>query len=124
MFCGSEKKIEMVAENIKALRLASGLSQKEVVGHIEGVSRQQLSHYETGRSQPDLETLCKMADFWGVSLDFLVRGKDFSGNFRDAPKSKVQLISLQVNRLEEVIDGIKVLLNKEEESIWWNLGSS
>ena len=37
-----------------------------------GISMGALSAYETGRYAPALENLCKLADFYGVSLDYLL----------------------------------------------------
>ena len=43
----------MLAENLKALRKAKGLSQEELAARL-GVSRQAVSKWETGEAAPDL----------------------------------------------------------------------
>ena len=35
------------------------------------------SNYEIGKTEPKIETLCKLADYFNVSLDYLV-GREFS----------------------------------------------
>ena len=37
-----------------------------------GISMGALSAYETGRYVPSIENLCKLADFYGVSLDYIL----------------------------------------------------
>ena len=37
-------------------------------------------HYETGKAEPNIETLIKIADFYGVSVDYVV-GHNMNNNF-------------------------------------------
>lgn len=62
----------MLSEKIRELRRKSGLSQEELADKLE-VSRQAVSKWETGAAVPTTETLVQLADFFGVSLDFLLR---------------------------------------------------
>lgn len=55
------------------LRRARGLSQEELA-HTVGVSRQAVQKWEAGSSAPDLDNLSALADYFGVTLDYLVRG--------------------------------------------------
>ncbi len=55
---------------LKELREAKNLSQYEFAPLI-GLKQATYANYETGKTQPTIETLCKIADFYGVSLDFL-----------------------------------------------------
>ena len=41
------------------------------------ISREALSYYENGKRNPDLQMLCKMSDYFHVSIDFLIKGKEF-----------------------------------------------
>jgi transcriptional regulator with XRE-family HTH domain len=65
----------MIGERLKKLR--GKRSQEEIAEQI-GISRARLSHYETGRSEPDSDTLKKLADFYRVTTDFLISGVDKS----------------------------------------------
>lgn len=60
---------------LKQLRLQSHFMQKEIADSI-GISVRAFQRYEHGDSQPNIETLIKLADFFQVSLDFLV-GRNF-----------------------------------------------
>ena len=59
---------------LREIRKLSGLTMKELGIRI-GVSESAISQYETGKRQPDYETLLKIADYFGVSVDYLL-GKD------------------------------------------------
>ena len=52
-------------------RKKSGLTQQQVGEHI-GISPQAVSKWETGQSEPDIETLCKLAALYQVSVNTLV----------------------------------------------------
>lgn len=58
-------------ETLKALRLERGILQKELAQALH-LSISTLSNYETGVHQPDLTTLCRLADFYQVSVDYLL----------------------------------------------------
>lgn len=63
------------SENLKRLRIDKDLKQIDVAGHLE-VSMQSYSAYENGR-EPNYDILVKLADFFGVSTDFLLGRTDF-----------------------------------------------
>lgn len=68
----TEKDIAMsIGEKIKKLRQEKNVSQADL-GVIAGVHEKHISRYERGISQPSAEILRKMAEFFGVSIDFLV----------------------------------------------------
>ncbi|MBQ5329268.1 MAG: helix-turn-helix transcriptional regulator [Oscillospiraceae bacterium] len=47
---------------------------QEKLAKVFHISQTSVSKYETGEALPDIETLVKMADFFGVSLDeFIIR---------------------------------------------------
>lgn len=62
-----------LAERILALRKARNLSQEELAEQI-GVSRQAVGKWESGQSQPDLDKVIALSEFFGVSCDYLLKG--------------------------------------------------
>lgn len=58
-------------KTLKKLRKNNKLTQKELADKI-GVARTTLANYEQGTRFPDKETLLMIADFFDVSLDYLV----------------------------------------------------
>lgn len=63
---------------LRILRKNKGLSMKEL-GEIIGVAESTVSQYETGKREPDFETLLKLGEYFNVSVDYLLRG-DISQN--------------------------------------------
>ncbi|KSU89836.1 XRE family transcriptional regulator [Priestia veravalensis] len=63
----------MLGSRLKFLR---GKRTQEDVAKAISVSRARYSHYENGRSEPDTQTLEKLADFFNVSTDYLLGRTD------------------------------------------------
>lgn len=61
-------------ERLRELRGKKKCSQK-IVAEALGIDRTTYTKYETGKSEPDLETTQKLADFFDVSVDSLL-GRD------------------------------------------------
>jgi transcriptional regulator with XRE-family HTH domain len=61
----------VLKERLVKLRTDKGLSQYDLAKTL-GLSRGQISNYELGSRQPDYATLSKIADFFGVSTDYLL----------------------------------------------------
>ncbi len=59
-------------EILKKLRMQKGISQKELAKQI-GIEYQNYNKYELGKNEPNLTTIKKLADFFDVSLDFLLQ---------------------------------------------------
>lgn len=57
------------------LRRKAGLSQEELAGLL-GVTRQAVQKWEAGTSRPDMDNLTALADYFQVSLDYLLRGTE------------------------------------------------
>lgn len=62
-------------ENLKLLRSAAGISQKALAEAI-GVSQQSINKYENHNIEPDIATLSRIADYFHVSIDYLVGRTD------------------------------------------------
>lgn len=62
------------SDNLSCLRRDRMLTRKEVAGKI-GVSTSAYTNYENGNREPDFSTTIKLADFFGVSIDYLITGK-------------------------------------------------
>ena len=56
---------------LRELRLTNGYKQKEVARYI-GVNESAISAYETNLRKPTYENLIKLAEFYGVTIDFLL----------------------------------------------------
>ena len=58
-------------ERLVELRMEKGLSQKDAAADL-GVSQALLSHYEKGIREFNMDFLCKVADYYGVTTDYIL----------------------------------------------------
>ena len=56
---------------LKELRVETGATQKQVADFI-GCSSRVYSRYEREVREPDIDTLCKLADYFNVTVDYIV----------------------------------------------------
>lgn len=77
---------------LKELRKEVGKTQKEIAEFLN-VSQASYQNYEVGITEPSLESLCKLADYYQVSLDSIV-GRQFNddlGYIEKKDKSNIKL---------------------------------
>ena len=70
-----KKKKYSFQERLKFLRTAQRISQKEM-GEYLGISTRAYQYYESGERYPDFEGLLALADYFQVSIDYLVGRSD------------------------------------------------
>lgn len=63
--------MNLFKDRLKALRTARRFTQKEM-GEYPGISTRVYQYYEGGERYPDFEGLLALADYFQVSLDYLV----------------------------------------------------
>lgn len=78
----------MIGNKLKELRKKCGLTQK-VFAELFGVSGGTVAMWETNRRQPDYDTLCKIADYFHVTTDYLLNRE----NSRDFNLEGYELLS-------------------------------
>ncbi|MBR2888851.1 MAG: helix-turn-helix transcriptional regulator [Oscillospiraceae bacterium] len=61
----------MKFENIRNLRIDSGYTQKQIAALL-GISQNTYSQYEVGVLNYPVDALIKLADFYNVSIDYLL----------------------------------------------------
>lgn len=65
----------MLSKRIKQLRESHGETQQKMAENL-GVSQQTIAGWEKGQRNPSLETLSTLADYFGVSVDYLLGRTD------------------------------------------------
>lgn len=63
------------AEKIKTLRKEWDMTQNQLADALETTQRK-ISYWELGKVEPDLVSLWKIADFFDVSIDYLLGRKE------------------------------------------------
>lgn len=61
-----------ISEKLKQARIKADLTQEYVAGQL-GISRQTMSNWENGRSCPDIASVLKLSELYGLSLDSLLK---------------------------------------------------
>lgn len=62
-----------ICERLREARNQAGMTQEQVAESIM-VSRVTISHWENGKSLPDIASLISLSDLYHISLDSLVKG--------------------------------------------------
>ena len=69
---GDDMRYEIMKyENIRNIRIDRGFTQKHIAEYL-GISQNTYSQYEVGILNYPVDAVVKLADFYGVSTDFLL----------------------------------------------------
>lgn len=61
---------------LKEIRRRRNLNQQKVAMDLN-ISRESLSYYENGKREPSLKLLLDMSNYFNVSINYLITGKEF-----------------------------------------------
>jgi len=91
--------MENIKNRIRDLREDLDLRQIDV-SNATGIDQKTLSNYETGKTNPDSYSIIKLADFFGVSTDYLL-------GYSDISIKSVKDVTDVLNNIEKEITEIK-----------------
>lgn len=97
-------------EKLKQARARADLTQEAVAKQI-GVSRQSLSNWENDRTYPDLASVLKLSDLYGLSLDNLLREDAELRQRMEQRKENVKKYSSWLHDFAMLLIGSNFLLN-------------
>ncbi len=104
----------MVGEKLKQLRNQKGLLQKDIAKHL-GITGSAYGFYEQNQRQPDLDTIKKLADFFNVSVGFLIEDDEKKAVFTAGIDEHEKLLErMTPEQRRESLNYMKYLLGKEE----------
>lgn len=92
----------MKGEQIRKLRIAAGLNQKQLAVKLK-VTKQAISSWESGKSLPSVTALISLADYFGCTTDFIL-GRNNSSYYiptQSLSDEEAQAILKLVNILEQ-----------------------
>ena len=100
--------MSICSEILKDLRSEQGLTQKELSKKI-GITASAIGFLENGQREPMASTLLAYANYFGVSIDYLIgREQDDNGYYQNLPEKKkapiaerTQLSEIQENFISE-----------------------
>lgn len=93
----------MLKDRLKELRNKKGMSQRELANFLQ-LSPSAIAMYETGQREPDSETLKKIADFFNVSIDYLLGRTDLpNAHIPDDYTQKYKVTKRDLKQYEDFI---------------------
>lgn len=107
-------------EHLKEIRRKKALTMKQL-GSMIGVAESTISLYESGKRQPDNETLLKLADALNVSIDYLL-GREEHSSTLDEKLSEEEFAlfgearDLTDDEKEKVLDFIKFTKSQRDKN--------
>lgn len=92
-----------IGVKIKNARIKAKLTQEQVAEALS-VSRQTISNWENGKTYPDIISVIKMSDLYGISLDHLLKDKEeaLMANYLGYLEESTNIVKSK-NRLSELI---------------------
>jgi transcriptional regulator with XRE-family HTH domain len=106
----------MFAKRLVSLRKAAKLTQQQLADQL-GITRGTLSMYEIGKREPDFATTQKIADFFDVSIDWLLGKDDVSTGSKQTIESFVFRVNLQREKLGISIPDFAKLIGLQPSTI-------
>lgn len=100
----------MTTTRLKDIRKEQGLLQKDLAAHL-GITQQAYANYESGKREPDYDTLAKLADIFNVSVDYLLGRTDDP----TPPNIKKERSPEEKRRLEVIKEAMLPEPRNEEE---------
>lgn len=85
-------------DRLKILRKQKNLTQSEIA-KILNIATSTYVHYELGKRQPDFQTLKNIADFFNVSIDYLL---EYEKKIDDKEEELTEILNKDVDKLFEV----------------------
>lgn len=61
--------------------MKKGYNQLKVAMDLN-ITRQALSYYENGKRSPDIDMLKVLSEYYDVSIDYLINGKEFESKYK------------------------------------------
>lgn len=93
-----------IAERIKGLRKKAGLTQQEL-GDRFGVAKSTICQYENGNSTPNDDIKIAMANYFNVSMDYLMGKTDVPGfDSRTPPVIAAKVTESGINMFHTYLD--------------------
>ena len=100
-------------KNLRQLREKSKLSQQKLIEELNlSLSQSQIQNYETGKYQPDIQTMIKMAEYFGTSVDYLI------GRVSYGRKSDIASDNVLTKTEQDLMDRYRRLINKKRKALF------
>ena len=95
----------MLSSRIKQLRTLKGITQSELANALH-VTKQCVSNWENDNILPSVKMLCKIADYFSVSTDYLLCRE------HNATLAIDGLSESETQHIQNIVNDLKALKNK------------
>ena len=103
---------------IKKLRKENGSNPNELA-KLLNISVQAYYKYENEINEPNIENLCKLADYYNVSIDFLIGRENYGEKLTKNYKQKKELLQsiekLTNENFEKLVGYVTALLDNQNK---------
>lgn len=83
--------IDQFGDRLKKLRKEKGMTQEELAQKFN-TGKASISHYESNRRFPDASTIKKYADFFGVTVDYMLGITDEKNIYESIPAETIEIL--------------------------------
>ena len=80
----------MLTKRLKMLREEAGYTQRALSERLN-LSDARYNQYETGKRSPDFEILTEIANFYGVTTDYLLSVSDIRNPYEPIPSQHIRM---------------------------------
>lgn len=112
--------METVGERLRHLRNSKKLKQEELA-KIISISKSAIGMYERNEREPSFEIVEKLANFFNVSIDYLLTGKNKKTDTNNSNLFFFDIDGLSEDEIEDIkrhIDYVKWKADQERKGKW------
>ena len=110
-----------IGQKIRLARKQAELTQEQAAERL-GVSRQTISNWETEKSYPDIRSVIRMSDLYGVSLDLLLKeGAEMPNRYVQYLDESTNIVKSNRNKGKLILISVYLLIWSFSMLFFWVL---
>ena len=108
-----------IGKKIQLARKAAGLTQEQA-SEMLSVSRQTISNWENEKSYPDIISVIRMSDLYGISLDVLLKGEEkMSNNYMQFLEDSTNVVKSNQKKGKIILVSVYLLIWSFAMIVFW-----
>jgi len=108
-----------IGKKIQLARKESGLTQEQAAEKLS-VSRKTISNWENEKSYPDIISVIKMSDLYGISLDILLKGEEkMSNNYLQYLEDSTNVVKSNQKKGKTILISVYLLIWSFAMIVFW-----
>lgn len=98
------------ATRLRELRKVNNISQQKLSSYLN-FGYTAIANYESGRNQPSLDTVKKIAQYFDVTVDYLIGASDYQRRGNEITEKEAELLEIFRRMNEEEKDALLKVVN-------------